>query len=274
MLWPFSMGGYFISDMEKNNMIIRHNSGENFTVLNNEILQSTNMTFFSKGMLCYLLSLPKTWEINVAQLADRFGEKECRILRAFRELIELGYCMRKPNRENGRLRGQRYYVCDVAGALEKYFEKKENPSLFDDNTAPQENNIADDYTALPKNNTAAKTDPTEIGGANKELSDKKKINTYNRNKKTLFSENSVLANFDFVLGKFAGEEYKEVDIAYYYYAVRDWSDSSNTKRTENGWIATIRNFIRMDIERNKLHKKAQYRADAVIADEALQFLKM
>ena len=259
--------------MEQNNLIIHHNSGGNFTILNNEILQDTNMTFFAKGLLCYLLSLPKDWEVNVAQVADKFGEKECRILRAFRELIDLGYCMRKAYHENGRLKGQRYYVSDVAGVFGEIDKKPKEPSLFDENTAPPKKGDTE-CTAPQKNTPTENTAPTKKGGANTNNNSIDKNNYYNKNKKTLFSENSVLANIDFVLDKFAGEEYKEVDMAYYYYAVRDWSDSSNTKRTENGWIATIRNFIRMDIERNKLHKKTQYRADAVIADEALQFLKM
>lgn len=44
-----------------------------------------------------------------------------------------------------------------------------------------------------------------------------------------------------------------VDLIYYYHAVSDWSDSSNTKRTANGWKATIRNFIRSDKTKGTLH---------------------
>lgn len=259
-------------------MIIRHTSGGNFTILNNEILQSTNMTFFSKGMLCYLLSLPQKWEINVTQLADRFGEKECRILRAFRELIELGYCVRKPHHENGRLRGQRYYVSDVAGVFDVFFKNEKDPNLFEEETAPTKNNMTDEITAPIKNNTTVKTDPTKIGGAyKKEHSDVEKINKYNRNKKTLFSENLILSDINNVLAKFSGEEYKSIDMEYYYHAVKDWSDSSNVMRTEVGWYATIRNFIRGDIERNKLHLKPEYQTQQggkVNVDDALNFLNM
>ena len=269
----FVDGGFSFKVMEQNHLIIRHNSGGNFTILNNDILQDTNMTFFSKGLLCYLLSLPKDWQVSVAQVADKFGEKESRILRAFRELIDLGYCMRKACHENGRLKGQRYYISDVAGVFGEIERKPKEPSLFDENTAPPKKG-GTECSAPPKNSPTEKTAPTKNGGAYTKDDNQETKEYYNKNKKTLFSENSVLANIDFVLEKFAGVEYEEVDLVYYYHAVRDWSDSSNTKRTENGWIATIRSFIRTDIERNKLHKKAQYRADAVIADEALQFLKM
>lgn len=44
------------------------------------------------------------------------------------------------------------------------------------------------------------------------------------------------------------------DLAYYYAAVRDWSDSSNTRRTARGWIATLRNFYRGDLDKGRARK--------------------
>ena len=44
------------------------------------------------------------------------------------------------------------------------------------------------------------------------------------------------------------------DLAYYYCAVRDWSDSSNTRRTTRGWLATLRNFYRGDLDRGRARK--------------------
>lgn len=44
------------------------------------------------------------------------------------------------------------------------------------------------------------------------------------------------------------------DLAYYYCAVRDWSDSSNTRRTARGWLATIRNFYRGDLDKGRARK--------------------
>lgn len=67
--------------------------------------------------------------------------------------------------------------------------------------------------------------------------------------------NSPANDFDFVLKKFEGaDEFEGVDLFYYFHQVKDWSDSSDTKRTVNGWIATIRTFIRKDAERNKVKK--------------------
>ena len=44
------------------------------------------------------------------------------------------------------------------------------------------------------------------------------------------------------------------DLAYYFCAVRDWSDSSNTRRTARGWLATLRNFYRGDLDKGKARK--------------------
>lgn len=44
------------------------------------------------------------------------------------------------------------------------------------------------------------------------------------------------------------------DLAYYFCAVRDWSDSSNTRRTARGWIATLRNFFRGDLDKGRARK--------------------
>lgn len=49
------------------------------------------------------------------------------------------------------------------------------------------------------------------------------------------------------------EEYADINLVYYYNAVADWSDSANKKRTKRGWVATIRNFIKSDKEKGKLH---------------------
>lgn len=59
--------------------------------------------------------------------------------------------------------------------------------------------------------------------------------------------------YDELNALFNVEEYADINLVYYYNAVADWSDSANKKRTKRGWIATIRNFIKSDKEKNKLH---------------------
>lgn len=81
-------------------------------------------------------------------------------------------------------------------------------------------------------------------------------------KVTLFCNSSVYRlvkddDYSAFEALFKGPEYDDIDLVYYFHAVCDWSSSVNKKRTERGWIATVRNFIRGDMERGKLHKKPE-----------------
>ena len=80
------------------------------------------------------------------------------------------------------------------------------------------------------------------------------------NKKTLFRNSEIYAlvvNGDYSAFEalFATPEFTLVDLVYYFHAVADWSDQRDMKRTKNGWLATIRNFIRGDAERGRVHYK-------------------
>lgn len=74
---------------------------------------------------------------------------------------------------------------------------------------------------------------------------------------------------------FKSSEFKAVDLPYYYKTVADWSDTKiGIKRTFNGWVSTVRNFIRMDAERGKLHLKPEYQAqqNKLNVSGAMEFL--
>lgn len=64
--------------------------------------------------------------------------------------------------------------------------------------------------------------------------------------------NSRYADFQRFDAEFTAPEFAEIDIAYYYHAVADWSAQKGKKMKD--WIATARNFIRSDMERGKLHR--------------------
>lgn len=66
----------------------------------------------------------------------------------------------------------------------------------------------------------------------------------------LFAD-SRYSNWDDFARCFNGAEYENIDLAYYYGAVADWSAKKGKKMRD--WIATARGFIRSDIEKNKLH---------------------
>lgn len=107
--------------------------------------------------------------------------------------------------------------------------------------------------------------------------------TPDRSKNTLF-RNSEIAKLVVVRngqldysafeGLFVAPEFAQVDLVYYFHTVADWSDSSNTKRTKNGWIATVRNFIRGDISKNRVHLKPEYQPSngAIDIHDAMAYL--
>lgn len=71
------------------------------------------------------------------------------------------------------------------------------------------------------------------------------------NKKTLF-RNSSYFNMQVFKGKLKEAVLLNVDIEYYHRSINNWSDMQNEKRTGNGWIATARNWMEKDKEKNKL----------------------
>lgn len=50
------------------------------------------------------------------------------------------------------------------------------------------------------------------------------------------------------------KELEGVDIGAYFWSVSDWSDTKNKKRTNRGWIATIRDWIRKDVQTGKVKR--------------------
>ena len=106
-----------------------------------------------------------------------------------------------------------------------------------------------------------------------------------KEKKTLFRNSAVYKMVKFENGvgvdyseferKFATPEFERVDLVYYFHSVSDWSDQKNMKRTKNGWLATVRNFIRGDVERKKLHLKPEYKkpTEHLNVAGAIEYLK-
>lgn len=72
--------------------------------------------------------------------------------------------------------------------------------------------------------------------------------------------------------KFSSPEFSKIDLVYYFHAVADWSDQKDMKRTKNGWLATVRNFIRGDAEKNKVKLKPQHNDNNFDMEGALKFL--
>ena len=126
------------------------------------------------------------------------------------------------------------------------------------------NTISDNSNIASQKNFASKT-TTE----NTLFPDEEKKEEESKGKVTLFRNSEIyklvkadtdgnLIDYSAFEKKFSTSEFAPVDMIYYFHSVSDWSDQKNMKRTKNGWLATIRNFIRGDIERKKLHLKPEF----------------
>lgn len=82
-------------------------------------------------------------------------------------------------------------------------------------------------------------------------------------------ENSRYADFQKFESEFTAPEFSDIDIAYYYHAVADWSAQKGKKMRD--WIATARNFIRGDMEKGKLHRLSSERT---LPPSAIKYLEM
>lgn len=81
-------------------------------------------------------------------------------------------------------------------------------------------------------------------------------------------ENSRFADFQKFDAAFKTPEFADVDIAYYYHAVADWSAQKGKKMKD--WIATARNFMRSDMEKNKLHRLTK---ESALSPDAIKYLQ-
>lgn len=63
--------------------------------------------------------------------------------------------------------------------------------------------------------------------------------------------NSKYSRYEEFAACFTAPEFANIDLAYYHGAVADWSAQKGKKMKD--WIATARNFMRGDMEKNKLH---------------------
>jgi len=85
-------------------MIVRSTRPDNhFTILRNEVLRDTRLSFRARGLLVSILSRPDNWSVRSEQLATETTEGRSAILTALKELREYGYIkIEKRRLENGR----------------------------------------------------------------------------------------------------------------------------------------------------------------------------
>ena len=84
--------------------------------------------------------------------------------------------------------------------------------------------------------------------------------------------NSKYNGYEDFAACFTAPEFGNVDIAYYYASVADWSSRFGKKQKD--WIATARSFMRRDNSKHELHLISHPAPDADYMDSAKRYLEM
>ena len=90
-----------------------------YTVIGNEAAQDSSLSWKAKGLLIYLLSLPKDWNIRISELANHATDGYDSTKRAMDELLASGYIQRglRVRKEDGRLGDYVYLLSGVRNEM-------------------------------------------------------------------------------------------------------------------------------------------------------------
>ena len=80
-------------------MIVRSTPAQNYSIVNNAMLEQSSMTFAAKGLLVYLLSKPANWRVSDRHLATVGPEGRRAVQTMLRELEAAGYLVRSRYRD-------------------------------------------------------------------------------------------------------------------------------------------------------------------------------
>jgi hypothetical protein len=94
------------------NKIKKHSKSGNFTLLNNEIINDTNLSFKAKGLFLYFYSKPEGWDVKVDYTASIMKDGTVAIYSGLTELEENGYLIRERYYVNGKVAGINYHFSD------------------------------------------------------------------------------------------------------------------------------------------------------------------
>ena len=93
--------------------ILRKNKRDHYTVIDNALLEDTDLSLKAKGMLCLMLSLPDYWDFTVGGLTSKSRDGKTSVMAALNELEDAGYFRRIQIKENGKYAGIEYIVSET-----------------------------------------------------------------------------------------------------------------------------------------------------------------
>ena len=259
-----------------NNTITRRKYDRDFTIVSNEFLKDARLSWKAKGIIAYVAMLPDDWVLNMRDLTNRATDGRDSLYSGIKELEMCGYCAKTMRRNpDGTIAGYAYEICDKPVFDQPFTEnpvtdapQPENPDTVKPDTDKPD---TENPTLINTNSTKDESKPSNKGSnpANDvvgglfpdneiEVTDKKKTTIFRNSGVYKLVKDGDYTEFEKL---FATPEFAPVDLVYYFHSVADWSDTKiGVKRTFNGWVATVRNFIRGDVEKKKVHLKPEHEA--------------
>jgi len=96
--------------------IIRINKTENYSIIHNECLKDSTISWRAKGLYAYMMTLPNGWNIRRGEIFNHAIEGKDAANKAFNELIQKGYIKKVFIREKGKIKGFEYILYKVANS--------------------------------------------------------------------------------------------------------------------------------------------------------------
>lgn len=274
---------------------------QRFGTIPNDLLYNKNITLKAKGLYGYIQAKPDDWNFSSNKISLECKEAIDSIRLALKELENFGYLIRRKH-QNERGHWDIDYILLSEPILKNPaldfptpgFPTLENtPNNINKNLQNNINNSNVEFI-LPESKLSSKSNdlkeselfPESINSGEEKPKKvaRKKVVDPDKQKVTLFRNSDVYKmvkfdnenNGDYIEfeNQFKGPNFDSIDLVYYFHSVCDWSDKKNSKRTKAGWLATVRSFIRVDIDKNKLKLKVEFQQNhqKSDSDEMLKFL--
>jgi len=94
-------------------IIIKNKTKDAFARIPLLLLSDNRLKWKDKGLLCYLLSKPEGWKLQINDVINRGADGKDSIYASLNALIKAGYCLRMESRDaDGKISGVEYSVAD------------------------------------------------------------------------------------------------------------------------------------------------------------------
>lgn len=153
-------------------------SNQQYTIINNKLLQDSRISRETKGLICELMSRPTDWQITVRGIISSGTAGRDKVYKMIHEAVKYGYMFGEEEREKGKFSSQAYVVSDDPDFLQmKYQAIAEDVEKQYKKTASGKSGNGE--LPLPEKPYPAKPYPAKRTQQIKEDNKRKKITNYN-----------------------------------------------------------------------------------------------